>query len=97
MKKPLLLWHRWFGIIGGVWLLLIAVTGSILAFYQELDRVFNPQLFHAASTAPNDAPWRIAAAIAAAEATIPGAMASYTRLPAAAGETLIVRRRRAKP
>jgi uncharacterized iron-regulated membrane protein len=90
MKKPLLLWHRWFGIIGGIWLLLIAVTGSILVFYQELDRAFNPQLFHASSTQPDGTQWRIAAAIAAAEATIPGAMASYTRLPAAAGETLIV-------
>lgn len=45
-KKPLrgLLrgWHRWFGLIVGPWLLLLALTGSAIAFYDDLDSWLNP-------------------------------------------------------
>jgi uncharacterized iron-regulated membrane protein len=38
------IWHRWFGILGGLWLLLLAVTGSAVTFYDELDSWLNPDL-----------------------------------------------------
>lgn len=86
MTRPSLLWHRWFGIIAGPWLLIVAASGIFLVFYQELDRAANPD-FYRASAAPQG---RVAAAIAAAEQSAPGSMAAYVRMPAAPGETLIV-------
>ena len=38
------IWHRWFGILGGLWLLLLAATGSAVTFYDELDSWLNPDL-----------------------------------------------------
>lgn len=86
-SKPSLLWHRWFGVIGGVWLLLVALSGSVLVFYAELDRALNPELF-AARTVSAAAP-SVARAMAAAEAAFPGAQASYASLPKP-GEAMIV-------
>ncbi|GGD45937.1 PepSY domain-containing protein [Erythrobacter arachoides] len=38
------LWHRWFGILGGAWLFLLAITGSAIAWYDEIDGLLNPDL-----------------------------------------------------
>lgn len=38
------LWHRWFGLLAGLWLTLLAITGSALAFYDEIDRALNADL-----------------------------------------------------
>lgn len=38
------LWHRWFGIVAGSWLALLALTGSAIAFYDEIDGALNPDL-----------------------------------------------------
>jgi uncharacterized iron-regulated membrane protein len=86
MIRPSLHWHRWFGIIAGPWLLLVAASGIFLVFYQELDRAANPG-FYSASAPPQG---RVAAAITAAEQSVPGSMAGYVRMPAAPGETVVV-------
>jgi len=41
-RPALRAWHRWFGLGAALWLLLLALTGSVIAFYDELDRALNP-------------------------------------------------------
>ncbi|WP_271571457.1 PepSY-associated TM helix domain-containing protein [Bradyrhizobium sp. CCBAU 11386] len=41
-----LLWaHRWFGLIGGIVVVLIGLTGSFIVFYREIDVALNPALY----------------------------------------------------
>ena len=89
---PALFWHRWFGVLGGPWLFLIAATGSLLAFYPELDRALNPDLLStpiASGSAGERA--RIAPMMARAEARWPGMDARYAVPPGAPGGTVRVR------
>lgn len=44
MKKALLYVHLWAGFTAAVFLLLLGVTGAIIAFENELDRALNPRL-----------------------------------------------------
>ena len=37
LRPALVLWHRWFGLLGALWLFLLGATGSILVFYEEID------------------------------------------------------------
>lgn len=63
MRKGLVWWHRWFGLIGGLWLLLIAATGSVLVFYDELDSALAPEFHSAVSSTAQALPLdRLAAA-----------------------------------
>lgn len=86
MRPGLVLWHRWFGLLGGLWLLLIAATGSLLVFYAEIDRALAPE-FHVAASgqpAPQSLPLdRLADT--ARQAAPPGFALTYLRLPPAAG------------
>src|SRR5690606_38706924 len=43
-RKLLVLWHRWFGVLAGLWIIALAATGSVIVFYDELDRWLNPDL-----------------------------------------------------
>ncbi len=82
MRRSLVLWHRWFGLIGGIWLLLMAATGSILVFYEEIDRALNPDLFTASA-----GPSRPADALAAAAvAGRPESIVRYINLPDEPGD-----------
>ncbi len=36
--------HLWMGLSFGVWFVLLGVTGSLLAFYSEIDRILNPAI-----------------------------------------------------
>ncbi|MFT3990442.1 MAG: PepSY-associated TM helix domain-containing protein [Luteolibacter sp.] len=47
MKKYLYRFHSWLGLIAGLGLLLIGLTGTILVFKTELDRLLAPQATHA--------------------------------------------------
>ncbi len=44
LKATLLRWHRWVGLILGLFLLVQALTGTALVFRDELDRLFHPSL-----------------------------------------------------
>lgn len=63
-------WHRWFGILGGLWLLLLAVTGSAITFYDELDSWLNPDLRSIPVAAEHHAP--VDLAVVRAQAALPG-------------------------
>jgi len=86
--RPALFWHRWFGIVGGVWLFLISLTGSILVFYDEFDRALNPELSNTAA-APGEP--RLAAAVRGAEAIWPGTRVASIRLSRWPGDPIRVR------
>ena len=45
VRPALVLAHRWFGLLGAIWLFLLGLTGAILVFYWELDHALNPELF----------------------------------------------------
>ncbi|ARN80765.1 PepSY-associated TM helix domain-containing protein [Methylocystis bryophila] len=44
--------HRWVGLLMAVFLIVVGLTGSLLAFNMELERVFAPQLFAAEPSHP---------------------------------------------
>ena len=44
MKKTLHLWHRYFGLVVAIPLIIISLTGSILVFKEELDHWLMPEL-----------------------------------------------------
>ncbi|MBV1797612.1 PepSY domain-containing protein [Siccirubricoccus sp. G192] len=46
-RRALLLTHRWAGLVLGLVLVVIGVSGSILSFQREIDAVLNPALFRA--------------------------------------------------
>lgn len=46
LRQPTLILHRYAGIIAGILLIVIGLTGSALVFSEELDRILNPQLLH---------------------------------------------------
>ena len=48
LKKRRKVWlevHLWLGLILGFFLALLGVTGSILVFYEEIDKALNAELF----------------------------------------------------
>lgn len=52
MRQWLVSLHRWFGLGASVWLLGICLSGSIIAFDDQLDRALNPDLFQASGEGP---------------------------------------------
>lgn len=87
MRPILKTWHRWFGIFAGLWLLLLAVTGCAITFYDELDGWLNPDWRSVAVTA-GAAPTPLALAIEKAAVTLPGFVPNSIELPGHDGDTL---------
>jgi uncharacterized iron-regulated membrane protein len=73
------LWHRWFGLAAGLWLLPLALTGSAIVFYEELDRWLNPDL-RMIETPLTGRP-QVGRATAAAQAALPGFAPRFVDLP----------------
>lgn len=78
-RRWLRLWHRWFGLAAGLWLILLAVTGSAIVFYEELDRWLNPEL--RAISGVSQGPPQAGRAIAGAQAALPGFVPRFVDLP----------------
>ncbi|HEV7343534.1 MAG TPA: PepSY-associated TM helix domain-containing protein [Sphingopyxis sp.] len=49
-RRFLVIWHRWFGLLAAVWLLILAITGSVIVWSDEIDGWLNPDLRHVAAT-----------------------------------------------
>jgi len=45
MRKLLLTLHLWTTLLAGVFIMILGVTGAVMAFETDLDRLFNPSLF----------------------------------------------------
>ncbi len=63
--------HRWVGLLMAGFLILVGLTGSLLAFNVELERVFAPQLF--AKPRPGSAPLDLATLVQRAQEQLPQA------------------------
>ena len=73
VRRALLWTHRWFGLIGGVVVVLIGLTGSFIVFYREIDVALNPSLY--APAGPEQSV-TLAEVIGAAQASDPAPIAT---------------------
>jgi len=67
--------HRWAGLGMTIFLVIVGLTGSLLAFRTDLERLINPQLF--AESKPGQTPLDLATLAEKAEALAPHARAGY--------------------
>jgi len=76
MIRRYLIWqHRWTGLLMTVFLVIIGLSGSILAYRRDVDRLLNPQLF--AVPIPGAQPLSLAALAERAETIAPRAKVWY--------------------
>ncbi|MEO8026574.1 MAG: PepSY-associated TM helix domain-containing protein [Bryobacteraceae bacterium] len=78
MRKVLLNLHLYLALIVGLFVVIIGVTGSIMAFEQELDQALNPALF---SVEPTAQVLPVADLLAAASKAYPGQRINALRMP----------------
>ncbi|MDA8019776.1 MAG: PepSY domain-containing protein [Thermoanaerobaculia bacterium] len=86
VRSVLVFWHRWFGLLASLWLILLAMTGSIIVFYDELDVLLSDQ--RVASPSGEKVPLQVA--LDAAEASRPGTYARFVDLANVPTETMRV-------
>ena len=67
--------HRWAGLGMTLFLVVVGLTGALLAFRTDLERVINPQLF--AKRKPGEMPLDLATLAERAEALAPRAKVGY--------------------
>lgn len=88
-RSVLRVWHRWFGLGASLWLLLLALTGSAITFYDELDTWLNPDLRTVdAAAAVTGVAVSVEVALRNAQAALPGFEPRHVDLPNVAGETV---------
>ncbi|MBR0657278.1 PepSY-associated TM helix domain-containing protein [Plastoroseomonas arctica] len=73
-RASFLFLHRWIGLLLGLVLVLIGLTGSILSFQREIDAALNPALFRASGPADPAIGYAAALRIAEAASGNPGGM-----------------------
>jgi len=78
MRKVLFNLHLYAALFVGVFVVIIGVTGSIMAFEEDLDRLFNPTLFN---VQPLGVPLSAAGMLKAAATAYPGQKVNMLRLP----------------
>src|SRR5215217_1810096 len=49
-RRSLFKLHSWLGLVTGIFLILLGLSGSVLVFRTELDNVFNQDLLHVPSS-----------------------------------------------
>lgn len=81
LRPFLKLWHRWFGLGAALWLFLLAVTGSVITFYNEIDTWLNPDLRRIEAPANPSQLAPVALAVQTAQAEVPGFQANFIDLP----------------
>jgi uncharacterized iron-regulated membrane protein len=80
MRGVFTLLHRYVGLAIAIFLALSGLTGSVIVFYQELDRALNPDLFSVpVSATPNLSSSQIAARV---EQQLPGCHVTLLSIPA---------------
>ncbi|MBZ5601704.1 MAG: PepSY domain-containing protein [Acidobacteriia bacterium] len=78
MRKLLFNLHLYFALIVGIFVVIIGVTGSIMAFEPELDRLMNPALFR---VAPQGQTLPVSEIFQAASRAYPGQKIGFIRMP----------------
>jgi uncharacterized iron-regulated membrane protein len=88
MRHYLVLVHRWVGLAMTAFLVVVALTGSVIAFQEELDHWLNTDLFRVAvRDAPELDPFTLREK---AEASEPRAAADFIRLGRRPGDAFVV-------
>lgn len=85
-RPALLLWHRWFSLFAAVWLLILAITGSLMVWSDEIDGWLNPDLRHVAVTGD---PLPVQALVDQLEGAYPGHHVDYMMLPSDSGNSVL--------
>jgi len=78
MRKLIFNLHLYGALIAGLFVVIIGVTGSIMAFEDDIDRLANPALFR---VQPQGAPLSVTDLFKAAQRAYPGQKINYIRLP----------------
>ncbi|GAA0553471.1 putative iron-regulated membrane protein [Rhizomicrobium palustre] len=79
MRAAFTFLHRYVGLAIAIFLALAGLSGSVIVFYQELDRALNPDLFKVPVT--QSAPLSPSHLAATAEAQLPGSKVTMLSLP----------------
>lgn len=88
--RRLLLWlHRWIGVVAGLVILVIGITGGAIVFEQRIQRWVRPDLYPPQST-PKDERVPITAALAKLRAAHPEAHVQGLRLPRDESDALVL-------
>jgi uncharacterized iron-regulated membrane protein len=74
-------WHAWVGLLSGLFLIVICVSGSVAVFRPEIERAVDWSDYHFNFEPNGRQPISIERAIATAEAAHPGARATIARFP----------------
>src|SRR5258708_22697770 len=78
MRKVLFNLHLYLALFIGLFVVIVGVTGSIMAFEEDIDRFSNPKLF---KVEPHGEPLSAAGVLAAAARAYPGQKIGTLRLP----------------
>ena len=79
--------HRWIGLVAGAYFVVAGLTGSVLAFWQDLDEWLNPNLMIVSEPTPNSPYRSVDEIVAAARTQLPDAVKArpdtpiYVRFP----------------
>ncbi len=84
MRKSLLNLHLYGALVMGIFIVIVGLSGSIIAFETELDRLTRPDLFHVAEQGKT---MTVAALFQAAGRAYPGQKIGNIRLPQSADDT----------
>ncbi len=85
--RPALVWaHRILGLATAAFLVVAGLTGSVLAFHEELDQLLNPAAYRATVPGATLSPDQMAARLEAAD---PRRAVWYIRFPEAPGDTAL--------
>ena len=88
MRKTLFNLHLYGALIVGIFVVIIGVTGSIMAFEENLDRLFNPRLF---DVQPAGSFLPVAELFHSAAAAFPGQKVNNLRLPQSPTDSVMFR------
>ncbi|HEX5829368.1 MAG TPA: PepSY-associated TM helix domain-containing protein, partial [Gemmatimonadaceae bacterium] len=77
-RRATMVLHRWVGLVAGVLLAVMGLSGSALVFRAEIDRALNPHLLR---VEVGESRQSLAAVVAAASATHPGERPRRLRMP----------------
>lgn len=88
LRRTLLWLHRWAGILAGLVILVVAVTGGALVFERQLDRWMNPHLYPHGGSGGARVP--VAQALAMLRESRPGAPVAGIILPKGGNDALKV-------
>jgi uncharacterized iron-regulated membrane protein len=84
LRNRIIALHGLIGVLGGLLLTIMGLTGSAIVFHQEIDHTLNPQLM---AVAPQDQRIELGSVLVAAQGAVPDGRLESIQLPQAPEET----------